>query len=132
FGDPDTRAPPALAAPVRGAGRGVVGRAAIPSCSPLPSGSPLRVSSGAGRGCYDNFRVWTSLVLPEGLLMQGYAPLDPSASVLPDHRLLQRLEFMVQTFAEQPERSIPQATGNRNDMDAAYDFFKNPRVLPAR
>jgi len=63
--------------------------------------------------------------------MQGYAPLDPSVSVLPDRRLLQRLESMVQTFAQQPERSIPQATGNRNDMDAAYDFFKNPRVGPA-
>jgi hypothetical protein len=63
--------------------------------------------------------------------MQGYAPLDPPASVLPDRRLLRRLEFMVQRFAQQPERSIPQATGNRNDMDAAYDFFKNPRVVPA-
>jgi hypothetical protein len=62
--------------------------------------------------------------------MQGYAPLESSVQVLPDRRLRQRLDLMVQTFAQQPERSIPQATGNRNDMDAAYQFFKNPRVWP--
>jgi hypothetical protein len=37
---------------------------------------------------------------------------------------------MVDTFADQTERSIPQATGNRRDMDAAYAFFQNRRVAP--
>jgi hypothetical protein len=63
--------------------------------------------------------------------MQAYAPLGARAAVLPDRRLRQRLDHMLRTFAEQPNRSIPQATGSRNDMDAAYDFFKNPRVRPA-
>jgi Transposase DNA-binding/Transposase Tn5 dimerisation domain len=63
--------------------------------------------------------------------MQAYAPLGKPARVLPDHRLRQRLDLLVQTFAEQPQRSIPQAMGNRNDMDAAYAFFDNRRVCPS-
>jgi hypothetical protein len=62
--------------------------------------------------------------------MKAYAPLGEAALPLPDLRLRRRLDVLVETFAEQPQRSIPQATGNRNDMDAAYDFFKNPRVRP--
>src|SRR5262249_51941226 len=49
---------------------------------------------------------------------------------LPDRRLRSRLDWMIDTFAEQPSRSIPHVSGNRNDMDATYDFFKNSRVSP--
>jgi len=63
--------------------------------------------------------------------MQAYVPLSGRALPLPDRRLRNRLDFMVDTFAEQPQRSIPQATGNRNDMDAVYSFFDNQRVCPA-
>jgi hypothetical protein len=62
--------------------------------------------------------------------MQAYAPLGTPAKLLPDHRLRQRLEWMVQTFSDQPQRSTPQASGDRNAMDATYQFFKNPRVAP--
>jgi hypothetical protein len=63
--------------------------------------------------------------------MIGYAPLVGLALPLPDLRLRRRLGFMVETFAEQPQLSIPQATGNRNDMDASYALFDNQRVCPA-
>jgi hypothetical protein len=62
--------------------------------------------------------------------MQGYAPLGVPAQSLPDQRLLARLALLLETFSAQPERSIPLVTGNRNDMDAAYNFFKNQRVSP--
>ena len=62
--------------------------------------------------------------------MPGYAPLVPAVAVLPDRRWRQRLQVGVHTLDQQPQRSLPQATGNRNDMDAAYQFFKNPRVRP--
>jgi hypothetical protein len=71
------------------------------------------------------------LVDGEGVIMQAYAPLGAPVLPLPDSRLRQRLELMLQAFGEQPQRSIPQVTGNRNDMDAAYEFFKNQRVCPA-
>src|SRR5690348_14744271 len=64
----------------------------------------------------------------EGLTMQAYAPLPAPASCLPDLRLQRRLHTLIDTFAEQPQCSIPHSTGNRNDMDAAYNFFKNPRM----
>jgi hypothetical protein len=71
------------------------------------------------------------LVAGEGITMQAYAPLGPQVTgPLPDRRLQRRLNTLVDTFAEQPQRSIPQVTGNRNDMDAAYAFFQNPRVGP--
>jgi hypothetical protein len=66
----------------------------------------------------------------QGVIMQSYAPLAPTRP-LPDARLSERLDFLIDTFAEQPQRSIPLVTGNRNDMDAAYNFFKNRRVSPA-
>jgi hypothetical protein len=63
--------------------------------------------------------------------MQAYAPLGPDAAgPLPDRRLQRRLNTLIDTFAQQPQRSIPQVTGHRNDMDAAYQFFHNPRVGP--
>jgi hypothetical protein len=58
------------------------------------------------------------------------SPLLPLASGLPDLRLQQRLHTLIDTFSQQPQRSVPHSTGNRNDMDAAYNFFKNPRVQP--
>lgn len=64
--------------------------------------------------------------------MQIYAPLDPRTRPLPDARLHHRLHRMLDQFAAQPDCSIPQATGRRNDMDAAYAFFANTaRVDPA-
>jgi Transposase DNA-binding/Transposase Tn5 dimerisation domain len=63
--------------------------------------------------------------------MQSYAPLGDPVQPLRDGRLRRRLGCLVDTFAERLECSIPQATGNRNDMDAAYQFFKNQRVGPA-
>jgi hypothetical protein len=62
--------------------------------------------------------------------MEAYGPLGAPARVLPDKRLRRRLNWMIQTFSEQPSRSIPHVIGNRNDMDASYDFFKNTRVHP--
>jgi hypothetical protein len=60
--------------------------------------------------------------------MSGYAPFSDTYKLLPDQRLRQRLARMVDTFTQQLNCSIPQATANRNDMDAAYQFFKNSRV----
>lgn len=59
--------------------------------------------------------------------MQTYAPLDPRPQCLPDARLHSRLQFMIDQFTAQPNCSIPQATGHRNDMEAAYNFFANTR-----
>jgi hypothetical protein len=38
---------------------------------------------------------------------------------------------MLEQFSAQPDCSIPQASESRNDMDAAYNFFANPRVCPS-
>lgn len=62
--------------------------------------------------------------------MDGYGPLDGSAGVLPDKRLRERLAWMIDTFSQQPTRTIPEATATRNPMEATYEFFKNPRVGP--
>src|SRR5262245_5303510 len=62
--------------------------------------------------------------------MQAYAPLGDPASVLPDRRLRLRLDWMIDTFSQQPPRSIPHVSGDRNHMDASYNFFKNTRVQP--
>ena len=64
--------------------------------------------------------------------MQTYAPLDPLARPLPDARLRRRLHVLLDQFTARPDGSIPQATGHRNDMEAAYAFFaKAGRVDPA-
>jgi hypothetical protein len=39
---------------------------------------------------------------------------------------------MVECFSERPDSTIPEATSDRNDMDAAYNFYKNDRVSPGR
>ena len=62
--------------------------------------------------------------------MDSYGPIVDANEILPDKRLRNRLEDIVESFASRPDSSIPEATGNRNDMDAAYEFFKNPRVTP--
>ena len=59
--------------------------------------------------------------------MQTYAPL-PKTCHLGDVRLERRVNRMVEQFSEQPNCTIPQATENRNDMDAAYNFFANQKV----
>jgi hypothetical protein len=63
--------------------------------------------------------------------MNGYLPLPTKPAGLPDERLQDRLSLMVDTFTQKPNASIPQATGNRNDMEATYDFFDNQRVRPS-
>jgi hypothetical protein len=64
--------------------------------------------------------------------VQTYAPLDPLTRPLPDVRLHRRLHHLIDQFTAQPNCSIPQATGHRNDRDAAYAFFANTdRVDPA-
>jgi hypothetical protein len=62
--------------------------------------------------------------------MSAYAPFFESFQPLPDRRLRQRLAGMIDTFAQHLNCSIPQATANRNALDAAYQFFKNARVTP--
>jgi hypothetical protein len=61
--------------------------------------------------------------------MRVYAPLEPEFSRL-ETRLQCRLGMMLDQFTAQPNCSIPQATDNRNDMDAAYNFFANEHVTP--
>jgi hypothetical protein len=61
--------------------------------------------------------------------MDGYGPLGPGRA-LPDKRLRDRLGVMLDCFSARPDCTIPEATSGRNDMDAAYDFFKNQRVCP--
>jgi hypothetical protein len=64
--------------------------------------------------------------------VRTYAPLDPRTRPLPDARLHSRLHTLIAQFTAQADCSIPQATGHRNDMDAAYSFFANTgRVDPA-
>jgi Transposase Tn5 dimerisation domain/Transposase DNA-binding len=64
--------------------------------------------------------------------VQTYASLDPQTRPLPDARLHRRLHLLIDQFTAQPNCSIPQATGHRNDMEAAYAFFANTgRVSPA-
>lgn len=61
--------------------------------------------------------------------MKTYTPLQAKTRRL-EARLRRRLDRMVDQFAAQPNCSIPQATETRNHMDAAYQFFANPRVGP--
>jgi hypothetical protein len=65
-------------------------------------------------------------VVPE-VVMRAYAPL-PQRCGLGDTRLQRRVQRMVEQFSDQPNCTIPQATDNRNDMDATYNFFANARV----
>jgi hypothetical protein len=49
-----------------------------------------------------------------------------------DARLDRRLIRILTALGSQPQASVPAATGNRNDMEAAYEFFANPRVTPGQ
>jgi hypothetical protein len=42
---------------------------------------------------------------------------------LPDVRLYERLERLVEALSKAPEQSIPQACGNMADTKAAYRFL---------
>src|SRR5437588_11629686 len=66
----------------------------------------------------------------EGVVVLIYAPLEDNFG-LPEVRLERRLAVLLEQFTAQPHCSIPQASASHNDMDAAYDFFANPRVAPA-
>lgn len=69
-------------------------------------------------------------VAGEGVDMESYKPLSGSARALPDKRLQDRLAAMLACFSARPDCTIPEATSNRNDMDATYGFFQNTRVCP--
>lgn len=62
--------------------------------------------------------------------MDTYNPLNGAPAVLPDKRLCLRLQTMVDCFSTRPDCTIPEATSDRNDMDAAYNFYKNAKVTP--
>lgn len=47
---------------------------------------------------------------------------------MPDARLNTRFGIILQTFADKPLDSIPQATGNAGQAKAIYRFFANPRL----
>jgi hypothetical protein len=66
----------------------------------------------------------------EGFVVLLYAPLEDNFG-LPEVRLQRRLDVMLEQFTAQPNCSIPQASDSHNDMDAAYNFFANPRIVPA-
>ena len=51
-----------------------------------------------------------------------------TATDLPDARLTGRLAAILQTTAEHPAASIPQATGQASQAKAAYRFSANDRV----
>jgi len=47
---------------------------------------------------------------------------------LRDKRLNERLTQILSAFAERPTASIPAACGGKQETDAAYLFFDNPKV----
>jgi hypothetical protein len=49
----------------------------------------------------------------------------------PDKRLLERAQWIMTQFGEQPGASIPQACGQWSDIKAAYRFFDNDSIEPA-
>lgn len=51
---------------------------------------------------------------------------------LGDKRLNDRLREVVLAFGKAPQLSIPAALGGRNEMEAGYRLFANPRVTPER
>lgn len=65
----------------------------------------------------------------EGDSVRTYRPMEVITPRL-EARLRVRLAVMLEQFSAQPDCSIPQATENRNDMDAAYLFFANEHVSP--
>jgi len=53
-----------------------------------------------------------------------------SGACFGDTRLTKRLGKIANQFQAKPNMSIPAATGNRAEMEAAYRFFDNPKVTP--
>jgi len=51
---------------------------------------------------------------------------------LGDERLNNRLREVLVAFGKAPHLSIPAALGGRNDIEAAYRMFANPRVTPEK
>lgn len=47
-----------------------------------------------------------------------------------DARLDRRLDTIFAAFGAMPQASVAAASGSRNDMEAAYEFFDNPKVTP--
>lgn len=47
-----------------------------------------------------------------------------------DARLDRRLAAILAACGSQPQASLPVACGGRNELDAAYEFFDNPKVTP--
>jgi hypothetical protein len=48
---------------------------------------------------------------------------DASYANLPDVRLVERLERLVEQLSAAPDKSIPQACGSQHDIKAAYRFL---------
>jgi len=51
---------------------------------------------------------------------------------LEDQRLNQRLQEILEAFANRPNASIPAALGGRNELEAAYRFCDNKKVTPQK
>jgi len=58
----------------------------------------------------------------------SWAQQEFGAAQLVDERLTKRLIMIAEDFYQQPNASIPQATGTPSRMKAAYRFFANEDV----
>lgn len=63
--------------------------------------------------------------------MQSWASEELKYAVLPEKRLNQRLIKIVENLAQQPNASIPQASGDWAGTKATYNFWKSSRVNAA-
>jgi transposase-like protein/transposase Tn5 family protein len=60
----------------------------------------------------------------------GWVQSETASADFGDARLDARLGRVVEALGRRPTASVAVATGSRNDMEAAYAFFANPRVTP--
>jgi hypothetical protein len=60
--------------------------------------------------------------------MQSWASEELKDAALPDKRLNQRLIKIVENLAQQPEASVPQASGDWAATKATYNFWKSKRI----
>jgi hypothetical protein len=60
--------------------------------------------------------------------MQSWASEELKYAALPDKRLNQRLIKIVENLTQQPDASIPQASGDWASTKATYNFWKSERI----
>ncbi len=60
--------------------------------------------------------------------MQSWATEELKYAALPDKRLNQRLIKIVENLAQQPQASIPQASGDWASTKATYNFWQSQRI----